>query len=55
MRQALIRRYKKNMLPDLLLIDGGKGQLNMAIEVMQELELDAFMIGVSKGKDVNLV
>jgi len=50
MRQALIRRYKKNMLPDLLLIDGGKGQLHMAMEVMQELALDAFMIGVSKGE-----
>ncbi|PRN73841.1 hypothetical protein B9W41_10595, partial [Acinetobacter baumannii] len=24
---ALTRRYKKAMLPDLLLIDGGKGQL----------------------------
>ena len=50
MRQALTRRYKKAMLPDLLLIDGGKGQLNMAMEVMQELGLDAFMIGVSKGE-----
>ena len=37
MRQALTRRYKKAMLPDLLLIDGGKGQLHMAMEVMQEL------------------
>ena len=50
MRQALTRHYKKNMLPDLLLIDGGKGQLHMAMEVMQELGLDAFMIGVSKGE-----
>ncbi|MDB0323791.1 hypothetical protein CTY56_03280, partial [Acinetobacter baumannii] len=46
MRQALTRRYKKAMLPDLLLIDGGKGQLHMAIEVMQELGLEAFMVGV---------
>lgn len=50
MRQALTRRYKKHMLPDLLLIDGGKGQLNMAIQVMQELSLDAFIVGVSKGE-----
>lgn len=50
MRQALMRRYKKNMLPDLLLIDGGKGQLKMAMEVMTELGLDAFMVGVSKGE-----
>ncbi|HCL59875.1 MAG TPA: excinuclease ABC subunit C [Acinetobacter sp.] len=50
MRQALTRRYKKAMLPDLLLIDGGKGQLHMAMGVMQELGLDAFMVGVSKGE-----
>ncbi|WP_347017518.1 excinuclease ABC subunit UvrC [Acinetobacter seifertii] len=50
MRQALTRRYKKAMLPDLLLIDGGKGQLHMAMEVMQELGIEAFMIGVSKGE-----
>ncbi len=50
MRQALTRRYKKAMLPDLLLIDGGKGQLHMAMEVMQTLGLDPFMIGVSKGE-----
>jgi excinuclease ABC subunit C len=50
MRQALTRRYKKHMLPDLLLIDGGKGQLHMAMEVMQDLGLDAFIVGVSKGE-----
>lgn len=50
MRQALTRRYKKAPLPDLLLIDGGKGQLKMAMEVMQDLQLEAFMIGVSKGE-----
>lgn len=50
MRQALTRRYKKAILPDLLLIDGGKGQLHMAMDVIQELGLDAFMVGVSKGE-----
>ncbi len=50
MRQALTRRYKKSLLPDLLLIDGGKGQLHMAMEVMQDLGLDAFMVGVSQGE-----
>ena len=50
MRQALTRRYKKQPVPDLLLIDGGKGQLHMAMQVMQDLQLDAFMLGVSKGE-----
>ncbi|MCF9000103.1 excinuclease ABC subunit UvrC [Acinetobacter nectaris] len=50
MKQALTRRYKKALLPDLLLIDGGKGQLHMAVEVMQNLNLDPFMVGVSKGE-----
>ncbi len=50
MRQALTRRYKKAMLPDLLLIDGGKGQLHMAMDVMNELGLEAFIVGVSKGE-----
>ncbi|HBG83774.1 MAG TPA: excinuclease ABC subunit C [Acinetobacter radioresistens] len=50
MREALTRRYKKSLLPNLLLIDGGKGQLHMAMEVMQDLGLDAFTVGVSKGE-----
>ncbi len=50
MRQALTRRYKKHLLPDLLLIDGGKGQLHMAMQVMQDLNLDAFIVGISKGE-----
>ena len=50
MRQALQRRYSKQPLPDLLLIDGGKGQLSSAITVMATLNLTPLMIGVSKGE-----
>lgn len=50
MRQALQRRYSKQPLPDLLLIDGGKGQLSSAMAVMEELGLTPFMLGVSKGE-----
>lgn len=50
MRQVLQRRYSKQPLPDLLLIDGGKGQLSSAMAVMAELELTPFMLGVSKGE-----
>lgn len=55
MRQALLKRYQKlqtgeGKRPDLILIDGGAGQLNMANEVMQELGFDDIvMLGVAKG------
>ena len=57
MRQALSRRYariKKGEapLPDLLLIDGGPGQLTEAIGVLEELEIEGVCIaGVAKGAD----
>lgn len=35
-------------LPDLVIIDGGKGQLSAALEVMRELRLDIPTIGVAK-------
>lgn len=55
MHQALSRRFKKaaegeGKLPDILLVDGGKGQLNMAREVLQELAVpDLILLGVAKG------
>jgi len=57
MRQALTRRYariKKGEvpLPDVLLIDGGPGQLAQAIAVLQELEITGVTLaGVAKGAD----
>jgi excinuclease ABC subunit C len=50
MAQVLERRYKKQPIPDLMLIDGGKGQLNVAKAVMAKLNLNPLMIGVSKGE-----
>jgi len=55
MRQALSRRYKSlkdnpDKRPDLILIDGGKGQLNLALEVLDGLNLsDLKVVGVAKG------
>ena len=55
MKQALLRRYKKlkvdeDVLPDMVLIDGGLGQLQQAIDVFEELQLTGVqLIGVSKG------
>ncbi|BAP79601.1 excinuclease ABC subunit C [Pseudomonas sp. MT-1] len=55
MHQALSRRFKKaaegeGKLPDILLVDGGKGQMSMAREVLQELAVpDLILLGVAKG------
>ena len=55
MEQALQRRYTRlqkgeGKLPDILLIDGGKGQLGKAIEVLGNLGVQGVqLIGVAKG------
>ena len=55
MHQALLRRYQKLLAregkkPDLVLIDGGAGQLAVACEVMAELGLTGIaLMGVAKG------
>lgn len=55
MRQALERRFKRlqkgeGKCPDVLLVDGGKGQLNMAREVFAELDIVGVqLVGVAKG------
>jgi excinuclease ABC subunit C len=57
MRQALTRRYARIKrgevpMPDILLIDGGKGQLTQAQTVLEELGIrDVLLVGVAKGAD----
>lgn len=56
MRQVLERRYRRlkeesQPLPDLIIVDGGKGQLNQAIEVLKTLELEHIpLVSVAKGE-----
>jgi excinuclease ABC subunit C len=56
MRQVLTRRYEKvangeGQMPDLVLIDGGKGQVEIARQVLAELGLDiSLIVGVAKGE-----
>ncbi len=53
-REVVLRRYKrlkdkKLSYPDLILIDGGKGQLNMAVSALRDLGLDYLLvIGLAK-------
>ncbi len=55
MREVLARRYRKAVagegkMPDLIMIDGGQGQLGVAMETLAELGLgDLPLLGVAKG------
>jgi len=47
-----ITRGKFSELPDLLLIDGGKGQLNVAVDVLRELNIEGIdIIGLAKRQE----
>jgi len=54
--QAVYRRYSrlldaKKVMPDIVFIDGGLGQLNQAIMVMNSIGIDSVMlVGVAKGE-----
>lgn len=55
MREVLTRRYGKiaageGVCPDVVVIDGGKGQVNMALGVLAEVGLDLPVVGVAKGE-----
>jgi excinuclease ABC subunit C len=57
LREVLTRRFAKaleqgSVLPDLVLIDGGRGQLNVGLSVLQELGLDWLpVIGLAKQQE----
>ncbi len=64
MKQAIYKRYSKveinsedaiSEMPDLILIDGGAGQLSVVIDAMKELNLldKTTIVGIAKGEDRN--
>ncbi len=56
MKQALLRRYtklksKEEYMPDVLFIDGGKGQLSQARAVLEECQVSSvLLVGIAKGE-----
>ncbi|RLA87733.1 MAG: excinuclease ABC subunit C, partial [Deltaproteobacteria bacterium] len=55
MYEVLKRRYTKaEVIPNLIMVDGGKGQLKMALEVLNELNIkgvDVIALAKAKGKE----
>ncbi len=56
MNQVLLKRYTKikagdGLLPDLLIVDGGKGQLTQAKRVLEEIQVSGVcLLGIAKGE-----
>lgn len=56
MREVLTRRFEEARkgnakfakIPDLIVIDGGKGQLSVVVEVLKELQIESNVIGLAK-------
>ncbi|HQL01084.1 MAG TPA: excinuclease ABC subunit UvrC [Smithellaceae bacterium] len=49
MREVLTRRLKgSDPLPDLIVVDGGKGQLNVALAVLKDLQIRCDAVGLAK-------
>jgi excinuclease ABC subunit C len=49
LRRRFERAKRENVYPDLLIVDGGKGQLNVALTVLRELEIDQVdAVGLAK-------
>jgi len=49
LRRRFTRAKRDNVFPDLLVVDGGRGQLNVALAVLKELEIDQVdVVGLAK-------
>jgi len=58
MRETLRRRFKRSLLedswklPNLIVLDGGKGQLSAGLSVMEELKMEVPMISIAKREEI---
>jgi excinuclease ABC subunit C len=51
LKEIIERRFNNDWpLPDLIIIDGGKGQLNAGLSILKKLKLDIPILAVSKGE-----
>jgi excinuclease ABC subunit C len=55
LREVLMRRFKHTEweFPQCILIDGGKPQVNIAIEILRNLKISILIVGIAKGKKRN--
>lgn len=62
MREVFTRRFKRlneemldnpDSVPDLIILDGGQGQLNAVLEIAEQFEVTVPIIAVAKGQDRN--
>jgi len=56
MKEVMTRRYsglkkRREKMPDLIVVDGGKGQLGVAVEVLESLKLGVAVIGIAKREE----
>ena len=58
MREVLRRRFKRSLLedswrlPNLIILDGGKGQLSAGLEVLEEMKIELCMISIAKRDEI---
>ncbi len=48
LKEVLVRRLKHGSLPDVLVVDGGMGQVNVFVQVLKELEISLPVVGLAK-------
>jgi excinuclease ABC subunit C len=53
MREVITRRLKYGNLPDVFVVDGGIAQVNIVTAVLRELNIDLYVVGIAKSRDIS--